>query len=369
MPASASGEVKTHISHQPRKNGDIYVFERRRSMIRLISTTRFSPAGSSQKVQTEKIPRSYRLKRGHVEKSSNSKLAAAVSATCLKDGMMDIIDHIGDVSGINDAVYGNTDIGTAQKVLSLDRYLLAMNDQSLPGILTWQFTHSLPYEDGISEDIYHDLFEQVGRDESLQQNFFLSRCAGIKGKAVLVYDSTTISTYSGNLPDVITIENALKQLDFLGLANSKVVTDNGYYSEQNLADILHTHFDLITLSKVSTKWVKKELKAHIDEFRQTASVCPCDTNIHGITVTLMHNFSYKRKYASRKKGIPEGGEETSTRRIYLHLFFNPTKCVEAEDAVFDRTLHELKNHLEGTAVGELPASSKEKEAKYLHILH
>ena len=64
--------------------------------------------------------------------------------------MMDIIDHIGKTSGIDDAVYDNTDSGTAQKILSLARYLLATNGQTLPGITAWQYMHPLPYEDGIS---------------------------------------------------------------------------------------------------------------------------------------------------------------------------------------------------------------------------
>lgn len=411
MPATASGKIKIRIVHQLQKNGDIYVLERR---------TLYDPVKKYNKVLSSRIiskipkgedtPVPTRPKRSHAEKVSNSKpVSTAVTASRSKVRMMDIISHIGDASGIDDTVYGNTDTGTAQKILSLARYLLATNGQSLPGILTWQLTHPLPYEDGISEDVYHDLFEQVGRDESLQQSFFLSRCAGIRDKAVLVYDSTTISTCSGsfsearygfnkahdgprtikvltlysietrqpvaftkqpgNLPDVITIENALKQPDLLGLSNAEIVTDNGYYSEQNLADMLHAHFDFITLSKVSIKWVKKELKAHADEFRQTTSVCPYDTNIHGITVTLMHDFSYTRKYASRKKGIHEGETETFTRRIYLHLFFNPTKRVE-EDVAFDHNLLELKSQLEeGTSAEELSASGQEKAAKYLQIRH
>lgn len=409
MPAKASGEIKTRIVHQPQKNGDIYILERQtlydpvKKYNKVLSTRIISkiPKGEDMPVPT-------RPKRSHAEKVSNSKaVSTAVAASRHKVGMMDIIDHIGDVSGIDDAIYGNTDIGTAQKILSLARYLLATNGQSLPGIQTWQYTHPLPYEDGISEDIYHDLFEQVGRDESLQQSFFLSRCAGIRDKAVLAYDSTTISTYSGNLPearygfnkahdglqtiklltlysietrqpvaftkqpgnlpDVITIENALAQLNALGLGNSEIVTDNGYYSEQNLADMLHAHFDFITLSKISIKWVKAELRAHADEFSRTSSVCPYDARIHGITVMLMHDFSYRRKYASRKKGIPEGSEETFSRRIYLHLFYNPTKRVE-DDASFDQDLLELRSLLEdGTPIEELSASGQEKAAKYLQI--
>ena len=183
---------------------------------------------------------------------------------------MDIIDHIDNASGIDAAIYGATDRGTAQKILSLARYLLGTNGQSLPGIATWQYTHPLPYEDGLSEDIYHNLFETVGRDESLTQSFFSARLADLEDTALLAYDSTTISTYSkripearygfnkaqdgletvkllslysintkqlvafakqpGNQPDVITLENALKQLQGLGITKAEIVTDNGYYS-------------------------------------------------------------------------------------------------------------------------------------------
>lgn len=52
----------------------------------------------------------------------------------MRVGMMDIIDHIGKASGIDEAIYANTDLGTAQKLLSLARYLLATDSQSLPGI-------------------------------------------------------------------------------------------------------------------------------------------------------------------------------------------------------------------------------------------
>ena len=115
--------------------------------------------------------------------------------------MMDIIDHIGKTSGIDAAVYDNTDTGTAQKILSLARYLLATNGQTLPGITAWQYMHPLPYEDGISEDTYHELFGQVGRDGTLMQNFFASRLKDLGSKALLAYDSTTIPTYSGQIPE------------------------------------------------------------------------------------------------------------------------------------------------------------------------
>lgn len=411
MPAKASGEVKTRTVHQTQMNGDIYVIERQ---------TQYDPVKKYNVVLSSrivgKIPKgektivSTRPKRPKGEKVSNSSgSVSAVLASRKKVGMMDIVDHIGKSSGTDEAVYNSTDLGTAQKILSLARYLLATNGQSLPGITAWQYTHPLPYEDGLSEDIYHDLFERVGRDELLMQSFFASRLASMDDTALLAYDSTTVSTYSdqisearygfnkahdgletvkllslysiesrqpvaftkqpGNQPDVITIENALKQLQVLGINKAEIVTDNGYYSEKNLVELLHAHFDFITLIKVGIKWVRKELDSRPDEFRTAGSACPFDTNTHGITVTLMQEFSRARKYASRKKGLSEGDAETFRRRIYLHLYFNSLRRVE-QDAAFDKDIFELKSLVEDDIPEEdLSDSAAEKIRKYLLLRH
>ena len=409
MPATASCEVKTRTVRQPQKNGDIYVIERQ---------TKYDPVRKYNVVLSSrivgKIPKgetsvvSTRPKRRSGEKVSVSKSPEPpVKAVRKKVGMMDIIDYIGKASGIDGAIYTSTDQGTAQKILSLARYLLATNGQSFPGITTWQFTHPIPYEDGLSEDVYHDLFETVGRDESLIQSFFSMRLAHLDEKVLLAYDSTTVSTYSGqisearygfnkahdgletvkllslysiktrqpvaftkqpgNQPDVLTIENALKQLQVLGITKAEIVTDNGYYSEKNLAELLHAHFDFITLIRTGIKWVRKELDNHLDEFRTTGSACPFDINTHGITVMRMQEFSRSGKYASSKKDLAEGDEETFRRRIYLHLYFNPLRRVE-QDTVFDRDIFELKTLIEDGATEEdLSDSAVEKARRFLHI--
>ena len=411
MPAKASCEIKTRTVKQPQKNGDIYVIERQ---------TQYDPVKKYNVVLSSriigKIPKgetsvvATRPKRSSREKVSVSNIPVPqVKASRRKIGMMDIIDYVGKVSGIDDAIYAAADQGTSQKILSLARYLLATNGQSFPGITTWQFMHPLPYEDGLSEDIYHALFEAVGRDESLMQSFFESRISSLGSKALLAYDSTTVSTYSsqisearygfnkahdgletvkllslysietrqpvaftkqpGNQPDVITIENALKQMQVLGINQAEIVTDNGYYSEKNLAELLHAHFDFITLIKLSIKWVKKELDSHLDEFRTTGSACPFDINTHGITLMRMQDFSRARKYASAKKGLAEGDEEIFRRRIYLHLYFNPLRRVE-QDTAFDKDIFELKALIEeGTPEESLSDSAVEKVHKYLLVRH
>jgi hypothetical protein len=193
MPAKLSGEIKTRIIHNTQKNGDVYVYERKTVYDSVKKYNRVLSAKLLSKIpKGSEIPIPTRPKRPYFDKES--EIPGKITASREHIGMMELIDHIGTASGIDEGIYGYTDLGTAQKILSIARYLLATNGQSLPGIFRWQFNHPLPYEDGISEDVYHDLFVQVGRDESLQQSFFASRCAGIKGRAVLAYDSTTIST-------------------------------------------------------------------------------------------------------------------------------------------------------------------------------
>ena len=406
MPAKPSGEIKTSIVPVPQKNGDIYLMERKtqydpiKKYNRVISSKLVSKIPKGEK---NPVPTRPKAAKGHKSAAKSGKL----SASRIRVGMMDIVDHIGTVSGIDAAVYASTDIGTAQKIISIARYLFASNGQTLPGIQTWQFSHPLPYASGISEDIYHDLFNRIGLDESLQQNFFKERCSLLEGNDAIAYDSTTISTYSenqidarygfnkshdglktiklltlysinsrqpiaftkqpGNLPDVTAIENALNQLGALGVTDAEIVTDNGYYSEPNLSEMLQRGFDFITLAKTSLKWIRPEIDKHMEELGTIHSVCPFDISTHGITVMLMHEFDKVRKYASHKTGAEKGSTETFKRRIYLHIYFNATR--QSEDRVaFENDLYEIKNIIEdGTPVNELPESSQNKIKKYMTL--
>ena len=329
MPAKPSGQIKTSVIKKPQKNGDTYILERRtiydpeKKYTKVLSTKLIAkiPKGSE-------IPVPTRPKRG--KNSIPDTKTQIVSAKRDHIGMMDIIGHIGSTSGIDNAIYSSTDLATAQKVISLARYLLATNGQSFPGILTWQYNHPLPYEDGITEDVYHNLFVRLGTDESLQQSFFKHRCASLSASDTLAYDSSTISTYSGNqnearygfnkahdglktiklltlysiesrqpvaftkqpgnLPDVTSITNAINQLSALGVHTTEIITDNGYYSEQNFAELLLAGFDFITLAKTSVKWIRPEIDKQREALDGFKSVCPFDPSTHGVSVLLMHDF-------------------------------------------------------------------------------
>jgi transposase len=406
MPAKPSGEIKTSTIHKPQKNGDIYVIERK---------TLYNPVKKYNEVLSSellyKIPKGSEIPvktRAKRKKNDNTcQKSEILSAKRDHIGMMDIIDHIGSVSGIDDAVYASADKGTAQKIISLARYLLATNGQSLPGILPWQYNHPLPYEDGITEDIYHNLFVSVGRDESLQQKFFKQRCDILSSKDALAYDSSTISTYSdnqndarygfnkaqdglktiklltlysienrqpivftkqaGNLPDVTSIINAVNQLTALGVKTTEIITDNGFYSEPNFSELLQVGFDFITLAKTNIKWIKPEIDKQREALNGFSSLCPFDQSTHGVCVLLKHDFEKIRKYASQKSGAKAGEAKTFTRRIYLHIYFNLARH-NTNKAAFEADLFEIKTLLEnGTAMDELPASAQEKAKKFFTV--
>ena len=406
MPAKPSGEIKTITVRVRQKNGDIYVVERRtiydplKKRNRILSSKLLSKIPKNSEIEVPTRPK--RPKSEDPEQKNE-----IVKASRKHTGMMDIIAHIGETSGIDDAIYGATDRGTAQKIISLARYLLATNGQSLPGIQTWQYNHPIPYEDGITEDVYHDLFRQIGLDESLQQSFFKARCDMLSAGDAIAYDSTTISTYSGNqnearngfnkagdglktvklltlysidkrqpvaftkqpgnLPDVTSITNAVKQLTSLGVNTSELVTDNGYYSEKNLAELYLAGFGFITLAKNSVGWIRPEIDKAMKELHDFQSICPYDTTTHGVCVKVIHGFEKVRKYDNHKSGAEKGSAEIFTRKVYLNIYYNQARQTADKEA-FDADLFSLKNEVEsGTSTDDLSEEAQAKIRKYFTI--
>ncbi len=60
-----------------------------------------------------------------------------------------------------------------------------------------------------------------------------------------------VTKQPGNLPNVTSITNAINQLPALGVRTTEIITDNGYYSEQNFSELLLAGFGFITLEKTS----------------------------------------------------------------------------------------------------------------------
>lgn len=399
---------KTYEIKKKRSNGDIYVYNReekynpetkRMDIIKEKLIGKILKGGDGTMVPTKP----YRRKTGMPELPGDTGLKASRKHT----GMMDILEHIGMDSGIDTDLYACTDPGTAQKILSVARYLVATHGDSLPHIKVWQLSHPIPYAEGLSEDIYHSLFERIGLDETLRQKFFKRRTARLAAASAVAYDSTTISTDSenqaearrgynkdgngkdtiklltfydiasgqplafskqpGNIPDVAALSNALDQLDVLDAKQITLVTDNGFYSEANITEMLERHYKFTTKSDPHLTWIKSELGKHFDELVNFGSCCSPDGYTNGVTITLMKEFIHIRKNASNRKGLEKGAREKFKRRIYLHLYLDIRKKAQ-KDAALNASLRELKTQLEqGAPLEEMTKRAQALAGKYLSV--
>jgi len=413
MARKPTGKAIKSRTEVPQKNGDIYIYEREyRYNLEKKKTMRTSnklvakiPKGMGEEVPTRPKRKSASTPLAGIQCDGSTE--PSIHASRQHTGLTDILNHVGSISGIDDALLASTDKGTALKIMSIARFLVATSGDSLPHIETWQLTHPMPYVDGITEDIYYNLCKSIGIDETFRQRLFYERCQQVGTHPLIAFDSTTQSTYSenqldarygfnkdkdglktikhlvlysldnrqpiafakqpGNLPDVTSLSNTLKQLEVLGLKNPEVVTDNGYYSEENISRMCLGGFRFITLVKTSVAWVRNELDAHMDKM---VGIGNRRTDLGGTychTVKLMHTFERKRKYASKKKQLNKGNVEKFKKRLYLHIYYNPVKKEEDDSYLFTQ-IDELKKMLEeGTSIDTLTEATQRKAAKYLAI--
>lgn len=90
---------------------------------------------------------------------------------------------------------------------------------------------------------------------------------------------------AGNITDVKTIENLIKDVDFLKFEKLKLVMDRGFYSERNINDLMKNHHKFLIGVRMSLNIVKdcfdgvcadfvtrynynSELKLYVMSFRQ-----------------------------------------------------------------------------------------------------
>ena len=388
MGRTASGKERVDIIEKPQKNGTIYVYRR----VSVYNSERGFYTAREQKLIGKKVPGSDEVvptrpksPKGARKSSSHDVTAssAGVSAARIRAGAAAIADFIGRESGIDADVYASCDEATAKKIISLARYYLQSDGEATSHIEKWQLTHRmLPYGYPISEDSAHDLFMRVGADETIPQSVFFNRARRLDSDEVLAYDASTVSTYGcghsrarygfnkdgdgletdklftfyslasrqpvcymtvpGNIPDVLAVGNALKQLNVLGLRNSEVVSDCGFYSEENLSLMFQASYGFITRAQCDLKWVRPEVDRALARIEDTGNMCPDEPGTYGTTVCLTHTFERVRRHGSREKGLKAGDTEPYSRRLYLHIFFNDVNRIKKNRAM-DEELSRLRD--------------------------
>ena len=395
MPRPYKGEIHIGKRTRTQKNGDTYVFERRTKYNRRTQKTEtvgLKLIGKIKKGTTEMVPT-------RPKKPAGSKKAVAVrdaKAARQRTGLTDILEWLGKGSGIDGDIRACFPEGDAQKLVSVARYWVATGGHTLPRMAAWQVLHPVPYPGIISDDVAGDLFGDVGVDEDGIQGVFRRRAGRLAKGAALAFDSTTVSAWSeglhevrpgfnkdgdgldvakiltlyaeeeqtpiafagqpGNIPDVISIANTLEQLSALGLDDPTVVTDNGFYSQANLAAFQRRGKKFLTLVDTRVSWVREAVASVRERLDDGDAICPFDTGTCGVTL-VRGNHVFERE--DRENGTP-----ALTGPLYVHVF-RSLQLRTKREADFNKRLLEIKGLLESGE--ELNESAERWSRKYLDV--
>lgn len=387
------GEVRIR-----QKNGDVYVYER---------ITAYNP--STKKTFTEKKTLKGKILAGtdvmiptRPKKTGNLNKESGVLARRTRVGLTEILNWVSVESGIGAAVRACFPLGDAQKIETIAQYWIGTDGQTLPRLEKWQLMHQTPYEEGMSEDVCSDLFASVAANESGIQQYFLARSScHSNDRPVIALDTSTVDTYSrnqfearfgfskesedlpsiklltlmdinslqpfafeqqpGNVPDVISIRNAIAKVKCLMPGNAPlIVTDSGFCSEENMLMFVRNSMKFLTRIAADVSWVRAELDKIKGTITKMENACPDDESTYGKTVTIKHDFKILRQ---RTRGQYQAGEtQILSRKLHLHFFFSDTKAVE-DRLRFRKEIQELKA-LKSAGI-ELNASGERKAKKYL----
>lgn len=362
------------------------------------ATSTSTPASTSPATQPEPVPQQT------VEPQPTSV------TTRVNTGAIDILTMVGKHSGLDAAVRAAyPDGGIADKILSIARYLVATGGDTIHNIDVWQYDHDLPYEFGMSEDVCYDLFESLGYDSTGEQRLF-ERLSAIDGpdQQVMAFDSTTVSTYAdglkpmarqgynkdgdgldtfkllsffsltnqlpvmmdlqpGNIPDVVSVLNAIKRLKTYGLKKPELVLDNGFFSRDNVRAFVTHHVGFTMRATLSDNWIYRLIDEEAsggrlarEKLTNPSSTCPFDPNIHAAS------FTEATDLGPAKVSDPNG--EQLSIRLHYHYYKNRAKAALEEESFLNK-LHTIKAKLEGGLSKEgLDPSEQKMCEKFLTVI-
>jgi hypothetical protein len=374
MPRKASGKPQVKRVERPQKNGDIYIFE---------VVTRYNPEKKYNEHVSSKLLGKKAADGAIVptrpRKKPKTKDATAVRKTV---GAADILEWIGRESGIDEDMVCCADLGTAQKVISIARYWMSNPDKSIRRIEEWQITHTIPYAEGLPEDACYNLMKYLGQDITVSQAYFRYRAARAEERASVAVDCTTFSSYSellndvrfgynkeknglasvklltlyslkdhqpiafmrqpGNIPDVISVLNALKQLSVLGMSKPLLVLDGGFFSEDNILEFIHAHTKFLMRGQLDGKWIFPYLEAAAPEMMRPSNACPDMPELYCCMKRITHYFAYERR---QTRGDIEKGDVTmEDHRLYLYFVLDTDKA-RIDTAHLMKEIHSVQKQL------------------------
>ena len=402
MGRTRTGETHNGQVRVTQKNGDVYVYERVTAYnpdTMKTYTVKKTLIGKIPFGQNEMIPT--RPKKKSLKGSTDVETIVQASRT--RVGATDILKWVGEESGITEHLHSSFPEGDAQKIETVAQFFVATDGRTIPHLEKWQFEHETPYRDGMSEDCCGRLFEDLAMNESGIQSYFSLRFSSCSTKRpIIALDTTSVDTYSanqyefrygfsketgrlpsqkqltimavenlqpiafeqqpGNIPDVISIRNAIMRMQALGDVKPLVVTDNGFYSEDNCTLFVKYGISFLSRMSVKTGWIKEQFKTVQKNIHSYSNKCPFDSDTYGMTVKAEHVYNLVRERTRGK--FKAGDTQQVTKNMYLHFFFSDSRGV-SERAIFTQEIDDLINSVKSGT--ELTTHGERMVERYLII--
>ena len=269
---------------------------------------------------------------------------------------------------------------TYKEILSL-AFFITQKGLALSRCDIWSMNNMHPFEKPITSQQVSNLLQQITENE--RQHFLSLWLKRLSETELLCYDITSISSYAnaneyirwghnrdreklpqvnlamlfgqqsglpayyrrmpGNISDVITLENTINTLDFLGKTKLHFVLDRGFYSETNVDILLLKRYHFALMVPTGRVWVRDI----IDQYYETVTSPEHyrQTGENEVLYMISHLYHWEE------------------RRCYLHLYYNASRAAEDVDKL-NQKLIQCKQELETEA---LQASNSEFYKRFFII--
>ena len=364
------------IKHLDKRSGITYVYEstsywdkeKKQPRSRRTLIGRLDPETG------EIVPTDGRGKRRQTSTATHAKRGPvpATQTSRLFFGATYLLDQIGIETGV--AADLKTCFPDTYKQIQSIAYYLVLEDQNpLFRFPKWSRLHRHPYGKDIPSQRSTEVFQSV--TEEAKMRFFRLQGKRRAEKEYWAYDSTSISGYSetlrqlkygrnkdgeslpqinlallfgeesglpfyyrkmaGNIPDVKTVQELIHELDLLDYEKVKLVMDRGFYSASNIQALYRNHLKFLCGASTALRFAKEYIR-EIGSRKDYYEYYNSDLELYIFSKTIAWDYERNRPY--------KGDTIKETRRMYLHLYFNPDKCAD-DGKAFNRKLGRLKEEL------------------------
>jgi transposase len=356
------------IFHHPQKNGDIYVYSQESYWDKEKKSPRNKRTllGKLDPITGEIIPTRKKDK-------SNKHVTQNIDPTLIKSqvaGPSILLDKIMTDIGLKD-ILTKCFPELFPEIITII-YFIAQKGLALSHIDFWSLNHIHPLIKPYSSQRISELLLEI--TEGQRQTFFSQWVQKQIEDDYICYDITSISSYAknneytqkgynrdcenleqinlgilfgqkselpiyyrrmqGSINDVSTLKTTVNSLKLIGSKKIHFLMDRGFYSEENISELLENKFDFTITVPTSRIWIKKYLDIHYNSIESLDKYIQINNNdsTYAVTETILWG----------QKQAP----------LYLHIYFNSIKAAEEFNSFNNKILNYQSELVSGQTIKE-----------------